>query len=447
MDNPGSQFADEVPAGELPPVLQRRPLYKRTDEDAKPSDQLASVIVYLSSLHAEIMQTEQKEVSGLAPQRAASVLQEKRLSRTGAALVEDFAKFGQRSDAGHPISPLATRPEAFNADRPARFQAGWKALLGTGCVGFLCAVALFEFWPRAFPSMIFPSTPIDFRAAGNVVRAPEAGEASPEAGAVADQVLDAIQHGRVMEASSLLEGAHRRRLRLPGMNYQGALLAFHQGDESKAEDWIDAAIAANEFVPECLYLRANHAAAAGDFEEAVKAMEAAARAAPFTPRYFFFWAECLRRKGNPALALPQFNQALRCRPTTADADLILFKMRLAIIESGKDANFEKQLADKLGQEPVSPDTLLLAAANEVNRSAYPAAAGYLRRAASLLPPATLRLRLRDYLFRAQANRPDLAKVWTDLLPPNAQDASKPAKASVCVDPATRGLGEADPSGW
>lgn len=444
MDGPGPQSVEEVAAGQFPPVLQRRPLHKRADPGATSSDHLASIIVYLSALHAELLQTGQTKPGDLSTPRAAPVLKEKRLSRTGATLGEDFAKFGQRSDAGAPVVPTF-RPAAFTSERPPGSRLGWLTLLGASGVGFLCAAAIFGLRPQASSSGVAAAAP-HTRAAASGGR-PLEGGASQEAGAIANQVLDAIQHGRLAAASSLLEEAHRRDLRLPGMSYQAALLAYQRGDGAKAEDWIDASLAANEWVPECLYLQANRAAAQGDYDGAVKAMEAATQAAPFSPRYFFFLAECLRRKGNPALALPQFKQALRCRPTTVDTDLILFKMHLAMIEVGNDAAFQQQLAEKLTQEPVPGDTLLLAAANAINQAKYPEAAACLRRAAPVLPPTLLRLRLRDYLFRAQTGQSDLAKVWTEWSLPGGQGPSATSRTDVLVDPATRGLGEADPSGW
>ena len=151
-----------------------------------------------------------------------------------------------------------------------------------------------------------------------------------------------------------------------------------------------------------------------------------------------------------------------------DTDLIIFKQRLARIEVGNDTSFQAELAAQLDREDVSGETWLLAAANEISRAAFPAAVEDLRRAAHLLPPALLRSRLRDYVFQAQARQPDLAAFWSSLAPapagvpaatpagtsaatpvgnPTATPPPAPPPVRTLVDPATRGLAEADPACW
>ena len=156
----------------------------------------------------------------------------------------------------------------------------------------------------------------------------------------------------------------------------------------------------------------------------------------------------MRRHGNSAAAIAQFQQALRCRPNSADTELILFKIGLTKLEANTDLIFKTELHDRLAQEPVSGDTLLLAAADAISRNDFAEAADDLRRAALILPPRVFQSRARDYIFQQQATQPEIAAVLKLTLPTTAANPTPTQRPGhVLIDPATRSLAEADPAGW
>ena len=453
MDDQSSTPPEESPSGVLPRQLRRQLARKSTESEAEgEGDPLASVIIYLSTLHAQLKKGQQE--GGTVKPKAegkASALREKRMPRTGAGLEQGFAELGQRASANlfeparNGLPATASPEERSSSGGHGAPRAVWIGL--ASALLLAAVVASIIWWPHA-AAPTPPGKGTTQRKPGVRINEPLAERKATDAGmAAADQILEAMQHGKLAEASALIADAQKHDLVVPGMNYQAALLAYGQGKDDEAEDWIDQAVAMNEDVPECLFLQANTEAAKGNYDQADQFLEEATRAAPFSPRYFFLWGESLRRKGNPARAIPQFKQAWLRRPTREDSDLILFKMHLAMIEAGDQEAFQKELAEQLTRADVSGDTLLVAAANEINRGAFPAGAAYLRRAAQALPPAMRFSRLRDYFFKAQEKQPDIAAALAEITPKDAGSPPPARWAKTFVDPATRGLAEVDPGTW
>jgi tetratricopeptide (TPR) repeat protein len=483
-ESPESRSVDRAGADFVEIRRERRPLHKsQVGHAPKLKEALAQVIAYLNSLHSNIEdETPEAEPSSLAPGQ--TILQAKRLSRRGVTVAEGFVKpyepakeppegnshpafdledlgepspqngdpaggddppfYDQRdvADSGRPRHWVpAAAPEGEAPDSAVhRHLAGWLALIAV--LGLVLLCSLVYLWVAVIPgshgSRLAPASPA---AAGR----PNPAKASDGALKTADQVIDSIQAGDFAKASGLLDQAQRQGIILPDMQYQGALLALTQGNVDEADAFIDRSIAANESVAECLYLRANLQASKGDYQGAADSFEEATRSTPFNPRYFFFYAECLRRLGNPGAAIPQFERALRCRPSSADGELILFKLGLAKIETGTDTEFQGNLDQMLSKKPVSGDTLLLAAANEINQIDYPKAAEYVRQAEQVLPAAILKSRLRDFAFTSQSfETPPPAPAPKPAL---AAGSVPPVRKRILVDPATRSLADADPGTW
>jgi len=327
----------------------------------------------------------------------------------------------------------------------ARRHKVWLACTGTLSLVTLGLVSYA--WTRLGPFAQSATAPRGTTARGAPGPTAEQ-ELSEEELKVADLALEATQHGDLVRASGILAGAQKQGVTLPGLNYQAALLALNEGRLEAADDFLRRSIAANESVPDCWYLRANTMFCTTGPAQAAEAFQAAIRAAPFSPRYYFFRAECLRRNGNVVAAVDAFQQALRRRPNSADTELILFKIGLTKIETNTDLVFKTELHDRLAQEPVSGDTLLLSAADAISRSEFAEAADFLKRAALVLPPRVCQSRVRDYMFQAQAKQPDIAGVLKLTLsdgPPAVQPGPRAGRG--LVDPATRSLAEADPAGW
>ena len=469
------RFPGDAKASHFQLVLRRRPDGKLPGLDSGVLEELSQIIAYLEALRTDIKDTKQGSLhSPGATQRAephalnsrafraTSISAEQglsslpqltlprdrdllakklRLARArlesrpneepalseedllqSLALLTDSKLLAEENSAGEPKAEI---PAAFLTREPAPSTA-WSqrarrllALVGTASLAVLGTVVFLWSRPAAVPQQ-------DHADASPATE----NTASSEVARTADLVLRSIQRGRLEEASGLLADASKRGSVLPGLRYQAALLALRQGDVRASVDWISQSIAAREAVPECLYLRANAAATAGDYAAVCESFGQAAGAAPFSPRYFFFWGEALRRYGHPAEALPQFERALLCRPSSTESDLIHFKMGLAEIEAGADERFESRLQFLLAQKNVSGDALLLAAAAEINRVAYPAAAEYLQRAKQTMPPALLAARLRDFLFQARSRQPDLAAAWPAAVPTGPSDPNAPTRQRI-----------------
>ncbi len=177
-----------------------------------------------------------------------------------------------------------------------------------------------------------------------------------------------------------------RRVGLPGAEYRLALLAIQRGDIVDADLHLVHSTAAGEMVAGCDYIRATFAGSQGNFGEAGRQLEGATRAEPFNGKWYFCWGECLRRQGKPRAALAVLEQALDRPFSREEGDLYVFKIGLAKIEAGGDDEFNAALDQHLQQKNVPGDWLLLAAARELDRAAYPAAAEYLAKAEKVMPP-------------------------------------------------------------
>ena len=70
-----------------------------------------------------------------------------------------------------------------------------------------------------------------------------------------------------------------------------------------------------------------------------------------------------------------------------------------------------------------------------------------QRAARILPPAVMQIRLRDYFFRLPDNETALAAEWAALVPAPGTDPALPGGKAVFVDPVTRSLADSDPAVW
>jgi tetratricopeptide (TPR) repeat protein len=303
---------------------------------------------------------------------------------------------------------------------------------------------------------------------------PGAPDATPERTLqTAADALAKESAGDFSGASALLESLGNSQSPPPGTEYQLALLALRLGDQSAADLHIGRSIAANQDLAPCYYLRAAFAGAKGDYREASAQLRLAAQAAPFDGKYLFYLGESLRRTGNLQEAAECIRQALS-RPLTArDGELYLFKMRLAHIEVGRGDPLVAELDDRLRGSAPSGDWLLLAAAQNVQRNVFPAAAEFLQRAARALPPATFHEFVQDYAFQNYAREPEIAPFLRPVaaagapssqpnvgasvpapdaivLPPGVPAAS-PVQATAPVvvppDPATCPPEEADPALW
>ncbi len=465
--------ADGEPSAEdtSPLFPVRRPLYKRSEPTPSAEEELTNVISFLQRLQATVRRAASQSDKPSPVDAGQSVLQAKRLSRTGVTpdhfqigvLPKTWSSFPAEGASKPDPQTAADDPEAEEPRRdftvptptptpePVRAKSRltpWLVFLG-GLVLAALGLAVYLWSQDALPW--HAEGPPRNQASHAKPAATPGAEPSEEALNTANLALEAMQGGDLRKASDLLAAARKQGAVMRGFYYQAALLAYNQGQLEEADNFLNQSIEANEAVADCWYLRANASFAAAGPAQAAEQFEEATHAAPFDPRYYFFRAECLRRHGNTAEALAQFQQALKCRPSSVDTELILFKIGMTKLESNTDLIFKTELRDRLSHEPVAGDTLLLGAADAISRNEYAEAADDLRRAALVLPPRTFQSRVRDYVFRAQSKQPDIAAALKSSPPVGGPASPAPVAAQkpvrVLVDPATRSMAEADPAGW
>ena len=204
---------------------------------------------------------------------------------------------------------------------------------GTGCGGVPSA---------GVPIRSPPGVPRLRRTEGSLPPAdlPEDEVVSEDALAVSNAVLDATGKGDLPKALDLLVDAQRRHVMLPGFVVPGGFTGPQSGQRRKNGGVGPTAPSPPmNWFPNAGTLRGERRGRPRRLQERAGKPGIGRRTSPRSaPRYEFFWGEYLRRMGTPALALPHFQQAMRCRPSSADTDLIIFKQRLARIEVGNDTS-------------------------------------------------------------------------------------------------------------
>ena len=254
----------------------------------------------------------------------------------------------------------------------------------------------------------------------------------------ANTALHAEKTGDLKTAHDLWQGVVAARMPLPGAEYRLAILDIQRGDLPAADIHLSNSLSAGEMMASCYFINACFAGKKSNYPEAARQLGNAVRIEPLNAKYLFCWGEALRRAGKSQAGIDTIAKALDRPASPAELALFVFKQRLARAEAGHDAAFDAEVADHLSKGPVEGDWLLLAAAQDLGRAAYPAAADHLKAAARVLPPEAYSLRVHDYLFQGHAGN--------DLVGPLVKVAPPPASGDP-LDPSAWPAGEADPAVW
>ena len=253
-----------------------------------------------------------------------------------------------------------------------------------------------------------------------------------------EQALRAEKAGNLDAARQVWESAAAGQVRLPGADYRLAMLDIQQNDLAKLDIHLSDSLAAGEMMSSCYFVNAWFAGKRGNYVEVAKQISNAVRVEPFSAKYLFCWGEALRRAGKAQAAVDAITQALDRPAAPSDIELYTFKLRLARIQAGHDDAFDVEIASHLNKAPVGGDWLLLAAARDLDRAAFPAAAGHLRDAARVLTPDVFNLLVQDFAYQGYINRPEIAPLLKVPLPP---------ASTVPLDPGAWPAEEADPAVW
>lgn len=155
-----------------------------------------------------------------------------------------------------------------------------------------------------------------------------------------------------------------------------------------------------------------------DFEKAADIYKNAVRYNPFSASLLYREGEAARHLGHLPDAEASFRRALDRVPTgqpemASLRECIGLKLRLCYVEQGQESEFQSELDEQLKALSPSGYWLLTAAAVALQHKDMASAAGLLGRARTALGEEQFDALLNDYLFRAQADRKELAEFFPD----------------------------------
>ena len=228
-----------------------------------------------------------------------------------------------------------------------------------------------------------------------------------------DQAMVAEQDLKFDKAEELLKQVKASGQHVYGLTFQLAQLALFQRDYHKAMPLLNASIAENEKLDESYNLRATVVGQTGLIRAtAMNDYDTATKIEPFGARNFYFWGEALRRVGKDQAAIARLKQAIdRLREPELES-VYRLKLRLALLEAGLEKEFADELAKQMAMPNPEMDWLITAAAVEINRGQFAAAAGYLERASTRGDAETFASRLRDYYLYQFKDNKELARFYT-----------------------------------
>ncbi len=174
-----------------------------------------------------------------------------------------------------------------------------------------------------------------------------------------------------------------------------------------------------------------------DFKRAAEAFADASRINPFEPNNYYRWGEVLRRQGRFQDAVDKFREALQRLPegeaeSESQRECAGFKMRLAQIELGHDAEVKSLIDNRLRQPSPNGYWLLTAAAFALQHGDMPGAADAFQKARDVLPASQYAALTDDYFFHGFAEKPEVA----NFLPVASAEAKQQKKAKwvYFIDP-------------
>lgn len=234
---------------------------------------------------------------------------------------------------------------------------------------------------------------------------------SPEVTDSLDQAMAAEQAGDYPKAIELLERVQREPGHVNGLNYRLASACYKADQTGRVIPLLNLSIAAGEDLAACYSLRGTLSNQVEGTVQEPSDLEIATRLEPFNAHYFFLWGEALRRAGKPRLALVQLERAATRLQEPALVDPYALKIRLTQIELGEDQSITTEMAAKLKDSPQPLDWVLTAAAVEMQRGNFPAAAGFLDQARALHGEHVVLRELQDVFFKKFAHEAELSRFF------------------------------------
>jgi tetratricopeptide (TPR) repeat protein len=177
-----------------------------------------------------------------------------------------------------------------------------------------------------------------------------------------EQALVAERLGNWKEAVERLLVAKHRDMTGHGIIFHAAKLCYDHGDFDSADRLLERAIVYGDQVDTANYLRGLIAVGRNDLPAAEQFFEAAVNAEPFTPGYYYYLGETLRREHRSKEAVVRYDQAASRTVNEPDALLCRFKARMARAETVDHPQLQNEVEQKRNAGSLSLDWLLTDAA-------------------------------------------------------------------------------------
>ena len=414
-----------APAPRLHPPNIRQPRNAEKARPVPPPPGLNQVLAWMKQKNGHI-----EAKSAAAPEGPLPVGHTPRLQ-----LPKDQRKF-HKYDPEHPSLPVmddeqapGEEPYFENAPLPAtehlkgisaeqmlrlrRLQSGGPAYgawiaAGLGVCVFLAMAAAF-FWRHPALSRIF--SPGRNSSETTVISNTMPIEISAGILTLIDEATVAESTKDYAKAIERLEQAQRDGKHVYGLDFHLATLYLKLDDPKRALPLLNRSIIEGEQVAPSCNLRGALASRSGAPDRGLPDLEKATQIDPFNARYFFDWGEALRRAGSPRLALAQLQRAVDRLQEPALLPVYALKIRLTKLELGQEDAFVDELDARLKQSPVPTDWLLTAAAVEMRRSDFPAAAEYLNQVRASIGEHETMKQLQDVYFAGFAHEKALVNFF------------------------------------
>jgi len=196
--------------------------------------------------------------------------------------------------------------------------------------------------------------------------------------------------------------------------YQGILFrigksAYDRGDWAGADQALEQALKFRENVAVANHLRGLIAVRRHDLPAAERFFEAATKAEPFVADFFYFWGETLRLNQRPRDAMVRYRQALVRTPSTSDATLCQFKIRLARLEATDAPALATEVEEMRKAGPLSVDWLITEAALQLHAGNIKEAVDAISQARSAGSTGLFLTCVGDTIFlKASESHPEIA---------------------------------------
>ena len=177
-----------------------------------------------------------------------------------------------------------------------------------------------------------------------------------------EQALAYERAGRFADAGERLIAAKHKDLRYRGILFRVGKMAFDSGNLDTADRLLERAMAFGENVDLANYLRGLIATRRRDFPAAERFFGAAVTTEPFVADYYYYWAEALRLDHRPQEALMRYEQAAHRTRDDQDLTVCRFKMRMARLERGENAELRAEIEEEKSTVSLPVDWLLTEAA-------------------------------------------------------------------------------------